>query len=35
VFAASIARELVRPVLVWNLVLIAVGIAVGVPLLLF
>jgi uncharacterized membrane protein (DUF4010 family) len=34
VFAASIARELIRPVLVWNLVLIAVGIAVGVPLLL-
>ena len=32
-FAASIARELVRPVLVWNLVLIAVGVAVGVPLL--
>jgi len=34
-FAASIARELVRPVLIWNLVLIAVGVAVGIPLLLF
>jgi uncharacterized membrane protein (DUF4010 family) len=32
-FAATIARELVRPVLLWNLVLIAVGVAVGVPLL--
>jgi len=32
-FAASIARDLVRPVLLWNLVLIAVGAAVGVPLL--
>ena len=32
-FAASITRELVRPVLIWNLVLIAVGVAVGVPLL--
>ncbi|GAA0513011.1 Uncharacterized membrane protein, DUF4010 family [Halorubrum aquaticum] len=34
-FAASVGRELVRPVLIWNLVLIAVGLAVGVPLLLF
>jgi uncharacterized membrane protein (DUF4010 family) len=34
-FAGSIARELVRPVLLWNLVLIAVGVAVGVPLLVF
>ena len=34
-FAAGIARELVRPVLLWNLVLIAVGAAVGVPLLVF
>ncbi|MDZ5811114.1 DUF4010 domain-containing protein [Halorubrum sp. AD140] len=34
-FAASIARELVRPVLLWNLALIAVGIAVGAPLLVF
>ncbi|WP_460558770.1 MgtC/SapB family protein [Halorubrum pallidum] len=32
-FAASVARELVRPVLVWNLVLIAAGVAAGVPLL--
>jgi uncharacterized membrane protein (DUF4010 family) len=32
-FAASIARELVRPVLFWNLVLIAVGVVVGLPLL--
>ncbi len=32
-FAASITRELVRPVLFWNLVLIVVGFAVGVPLL--
>lgn len=31
VFAASMGRELVRPVLVWNLVLIAVGLLVGVP----
>ena len=35
VFAASIARELVRPVLLWNLLLIAVGMLAGVPLLLF
>jgi uncharacterized membrane protein (DUF4010 family) len=34
-FAGSIARELVRPVLLWNLALIAVGVAVGVPLLVF
>ncbi|WP_066414299.1 MgtC/SapB family protein [Halorubrum aethiopicum] len=34
-FAASVGRDLVRPVLIWNLVLIAVGLAVGVPLLLF
>jgi uncharacterized membrane protein (DUF4010 family) len=34
-FAASITRDLVRPVLFWNFVLIAVGIAVGAPLLLF
>ncbi|MGM0447056.1 MAG: MgtC/SapB family protein [Methanobacteriota archaeon] len=34
-FAASIARELVRPVLLWNLLLIAVGVAAGLPLLLF
>lgn len=34
VFAASITRDLVRPVLIWNLVLIAVGVAVGAPLLL-
>jgi len=34
-FAASITRDLVRPVLFWNLVLIAVGVAVGVPLLVF
>ncbi|WP_280585509.1 DUF4010 domain-containing protein [Halorubrum sp. Boch-26] len=34
-FAASLARELLRPVLLWNLVLFAVGVAVGVPLLLF
>jgi uncharacterized membrane protein (DUF4010 family) len=33
-FAASVGRDLVRPVLIWNLVLIAVGLAVGVPLLL-
>jgi len=32
-FAASVSRELVRPVFVWNLVLIAAGVAVGVPLL--
>ena len=32
-FAASIARDLIRPVLFWNLVLIVVGVAVGVPLL--
>jgi uncharacterized membrane protein (DUF4010 family) len=32
-FAASISRELVRPVFVWNLVLITVGIAVSVPVL--
>lgn len=31
VFAASMGRELVRPVLAWNLVLIAVGLLVGVP----
>jgi uncharacterized membrane protein (DUF4010 family) len=31
VFAASMSRELVRPVLAWNLVLIAVGLLVGVP----
>ncbi|QKG91721.1 MgtC/SapB family protein [Halorubrum salinarum] len=35
VFAASIARELVRPVFLWNLLLIAVGVLAGVPLLLF
>ncbi|ELZ60617.1 MgtC/SapB family protein [Halorubrum hochstenium] len=34
-FAASIARELVRPVFLWNLLLIAVGVVAGVPLLLF
>ena len=34
VFAASIARELVRPVFLWNLLLIAAGAAVGLPLLL-
>ena len=33
-FAASIARELVRPVFIWNLLLIAVGVAAGLPLLL-
>ncbi|MFC5277329.1 MgtC/SapB family protein [Halorubrum rubrum] len=33
-FAASVGRDLVRPVLLWNLVLIAVGLAVGAPLLL-
>lgn len=33
-FAASIARELVRPVLLWNLLLIAVGVLAGLPLLL-
>ncbi|TKX74580.1 DUF4010 domain-containing protein [Halorubrum sp. GN11_10-6_MGM] len=33
-FAASIARELVRPVFLWNLLLIAVGVIAGVPLLL-
>ena len=35
VFAASIARELVRPVFLWNLLLIVVGAVVGLPLLLF
>ncbi len=34
VFAATIARELVRPVLLWNVVLIGVGVLVGTPLLL-
>ncbi|WP_434522522.1 MgtC/SapB family protein [Halorubrum sp. AS12] len=34
-FAASIARELVRPVFLWNLLLIAVGVVAGLPLLLF
>ncbi|WP_424014613.1 MgtC/SapB family protein [Halorubrum xinjiangense] len=34
-FAASIARELVRPVFLWNLLLIVVGILAGLPLLLF
>jgi uncharacterized membrane protein (DUF4010 family) len=34
-FAASIARELVRPVLLWNLLLIVVGVIAGLPLLLF
>ena len=34
VFAASISRELVRPVLFWNLVLIGVGVVVGGPILL-
>ena len=33
-FAAGISRDLVRPVLVWNAVLIAVGLLVGAPLLL-
>jgi uncharacterized membrane protein (DUF4010 family) len=33
-FAASIARELIRPVLLWNLLLIVAGVAAGVPLLL-
>ena len=33
-FAASIARELVRPVFLWNLLLIAVGVIAGLPLLL-
>ncbi|WP_256403434.1 MgtC/SapB family protein [Halorubrum salinum] len=32
-FAASVSRELVRPVFVWNLVLIAAGVVAGVPLL--
>ena len=32
-FAASIARELVRPVFLWNLLLIAAGVAAGLPLL--
>ncbi|WP_096396124.1 DUF4010 domain-containing protein [Halorubrum trapanicum] len=32
-FAASIARELVRPVFLWNLLLIAVGVIAGLPLL--
>jgi uncharacterized membrane protein (DUF4010 family) len=35
VFAASIARELVRPVFFWNLLLIAVGVLAGIPVLLF
>ncbi|GAB6878782.1 MgtC/SapB family protein [Halorubrum gandharaense] len=35
VFAATISRQLVRPVLMWNLVLIAVGVLVGVPVLLW
>jgi len=30
-FAASIARELVRPVFLWNLLLIAVGVVAGLP----
>ena len=34
-FAASIARELVRPVFLWNLLLIVVGVIAGLPLLLF
>ncbi|GAA0553954.1 MgtC/SapB family protein [Halorubrum ejinorense] len=34
VFAASIARELIRPVFLWNLLLIVVGAVVGLPLLL-
>ena len=34
VFAASIARELVRPVFLWNLLLIVVGVLAGIPLLL-
>lgn len=34
VFAASISRELVRPVLFWNLVLIGVGVVFGAPVLL-
>ncbi|QAU12574.1 DUF4010 domain-containing protein [Halorubrum sp. BOL3-1] len=34
-FAASIARELVRPVFLWNLLLIVVGVVAGLPLLLF
>ncbi len=33
-FAATIARELIKPVLLWNLVLIVVGVVVGAPLLL-
>ncbi len=33
-FAASISRELVRPVALWSLVLVAVGLIVGAPLLL-
>ncbi|ELZ48564.1 MgtC/SapB transporter [Halorubrum californiense DSM 19288] len=33
-FAASIARELVRPVFLWNLLLIVVGVVAGLPLLL-
>ena len=33
-FAASIARELVRPVFLWNLLLIVVGVLAGIPLLL-
>ncbi|SDE90936.1 Uncharacterized membrane protein, DUF4010 family [Halorubrum xinjiangense] len=31
-FAASIARELVRPVFLWNLLLIVVGVLAGLPL---
>ena len=34
IFAASISRELIRPVLFWNVVLIAVGTIVGTPILL-
>ncbi|TKX52321.1 MgtC/SapB transporter, partial [Halorubrum sp. SS7] len=33
-FAASIARDLVRPVFLWNLLLIGAGVIAGLPLLL-
>lgn len=35
VFAASISRKLIRPVLLWNSVLIIVGVLIGVPVLLW
>ncbi|WP_049922356.1 MgtC/SapB family protein [Halopiger djelfimassiliensis] len=34
IFAGSISRELIRPVLFWNVVLIAVGMIAGIPFLL-